>query len=85
MLVLFENRSLSTICLVGSTMASLVRQVLRRRGWKGFVKPNPWWAEHQPEEQRISYKIATDMDSPSPDSRRGIPIRTTDCSMLGRC
>lgn len=75
-LVLFENRSLDN--LLGH-----LYQPGEVDSWNGVIgkdlsNPVPDWAEHKPDgEQRIHYTVATDMDSPNPDSGEEYPHTNT--------
>jgi phospholipase C len=64
--VLFENRSLDNVLgrLYGPDDAKTFEGVLD----KDLSNPIPEWAEHGADRLAVPYGIATDMDSPNPDS-----------------
>lgn len=75
-LVLFENRSLDNLLghLYEPGEVASFEGVVN----KEFSNPVPEWAEHQPDgEPRIAYQVATDMDSPNPDSGEEYPHTNT--------
>lgn len=75
-LVLFENRSLDN--LLGRLYQPGEGKSFNGVIGKDLSNPVPDWAEHKPDgEQRIAYKIATDMDSPCPDSGEEYPHTNT--------
>ena len=65
-LVLFENRSLDNVLghLYGPEDGKTFEGVIG----KGLTNPIPEWAEHGAERKVVPYTVATDMDSPNPDS-----------------
>ena len=64
--VLFENRSLDNVLghLYGPGDGKNFDGVIG----KDLSNPIPAWAEHGAERKVVPYTIATDMDSPNPDS-----------------
>ena len=64
--VLFENRSLDNVLgrLYGPSDGKSFDGVIG----KDLSNPIPTWAEHGAERKEVPYTIATDMDSPNPDS-----------------
>jgi phospholipase C len=64
--VLFENRSLDNLLgrLYGPGDGKTFEGVIG----KGLSNPIPEWAEHGADRKMVPYGIATDMDSPNPDS-----------------
>jgi phospholipase C len=64
--VLFENRSLDNVLghLYGPGDGRNFDGVIG----KGLSNPIPAWAEHGAERKVVPYTVATDMDSPNPDS-----------------
>jgi phospholipase C len=64
--VLFENRSLDNV--LGHLYGPEDRKDFDGVVGKGLSNPIPAWAEHGAERQVVPYAVATDMDSPNPDS-----------------
>jgi phospholipase C len=64
--VLFENRSLDNVLghLYGPGDGKTFEGVIG----KSLSNPIPDWAEHGAEKRVVPYRVATDMDSPNPDS-----------------
>ena len=64
--VLFENRSLDNVLghLYGLGDGKNFDGVIG----KNLSNPIPAWAEHRAEHTVVPYTVATDMDSPNPDS-----------------
>jgi phospholipase C len=64
--VLFENRSLDNVLgrLYGPSDGKTFEGVIG----KELSNPIPEWAEHGSERKTVPYTVATDMDSPNPDS-----------------
>ena len=64
--VLFENRSLDNVLghLYGPEDGKTFDGVIG----KDLSNPIPEWAEHGAERKVVPYTVATDMDSPNPDS-----------------
>jgi phospholipase C len=64
--VLFENRSLDNVLgrLYGPEDGKTFEGVVG----KGLTNPIPEWAEHGADRKVVPYTVATDMDSPNPDS-----------------
>jgi phospholipase C len=64
--VLFENRSLDNVLghLYGPEDGKSFEGVIG----KDLSNPIPEWAEHGAERKTVPYTVATDMDSPNPDS-----------------
>jgi len=64
--VLFENRSLDNVLghLYGPEDGKTFDGVIG----KGLTNPIPHWAEHGSDQKVVPYTVATDMDSPDPDS-----------------
>jgi phospholipase C len=65
-LVLFENRSLDNVLghLYGPEDGKTFEGVIG----KNLSNPIPSWAEHGADRKVVPYTVATDMDSPNPDS-----------------
>src|SRR6185437_7578976 len=65
-LVLFENRSLDNLLgrLYGPEDGKSFEGVVG----KDLSNPIPSWAEHGADRKVVPYTVATDMDSPNPDS-----------------
>jgi phospholipase C len=65
-LVLFENRSLDNVLghLYGPDDGKTFEGVIG----KELSNPIPSWAEHGADRKVVPYAVATDMDSPDPDS-----------------
>ncbi len=64
--VLFENRSLDN--LLGRLYGPEDGKVFDGVIGKGLSNPIPAWAEHGADQKSVPYRVATDMDSPNPDS-----------------
>ncbi len=66
MVVLFENRSLDNVLgrLYGPADGKNFDGVIG----KDLSNPIPAWAEHGADRNAVPYRVATDMDSPNPDS-----------------
>jgi phospholipase C len=66
--VLFENRSLDNVLghLYGPDDGKTFEGVIG----KDLSNPIPEWAEHGADRKVVPYTVATDMDSPNPDSGR---------------
>ena len=64
--VLFENRSLDNVLgrLYGPGDGKTFEGVIG----KDLTNPIPEWAEHGADRKVVPYTVATDMDSPNPDS-----------------
>ena len=64
--VLFENRSLDNVLgrLYGPEDGKTFEGVIG----KDLTNPIPEWAEHGADRKVVPYTVATDMDSPNPDS-----------------
>src|SRR6476659_2600874 len=64
--VLFENRSLDNVLghLYGPEDGKTFEGVIG----KNLSNPIPEWAEHGADRKAVPYGVATDMDSPNPDS-----------------
>ena len=73
--VLFENRSLDNVLgrLYGPGDGKTFEGVLG----KDLSNPIPDWAEHGAERKVVPYTVATDMDSPNPDSGEEYPHTNT--------
>ncbi len=73
--VLFENRSLDNVLgrLYGPEAGKVFEGVLGR----DLSNPIPSWAEHGADRQVVPYGVATDMDSPNPDSGEEYPHTNT--------
>ena len=69
--VLFENRSLDNVLgrLYGPEDGKTFEGVIG----KDLSNPIPEWAEHGAERKVVPYTVATDMDSPNPDSGEEYP------------
>jgi phospholipase C len=64
--VVFENRSLDNVLgrLYGPGDGKIFEGVLG----KDLTNPIPEWAEHGADRKVVPYTVATDMDSPNPDT-----------------
>jgi phospholipase C len=64
--VMFENRSLDNVLghLYGPEDGKTFEGVIG----KNLTNPIPDWAEHGADRKVVPYTVATDMDSPNPDS-----------------
>ena len=73
--VLFENRSLDNVLghLYGPGDGKTFEGVIG----KGLSNPIPEWAEDGAERKVVPYTVATDMDSPNPDSGEEYPHTNT--------
>ena len=73
--VLFENRSLDNVLgrLYGPGDGKTFEGVLG----KDLSNPIPAWAEHGADRKVVPYTVATDMDSPNPDSGEEYPHTNT--------
>jgi phospholipase C len=73
--VLFENRSLDNVLghLYGPEDGKTFEGVIG----KDLSNPIPEWAEHGAERKVVPYTVATDMDSPNPDSGEEYPHTST--------
>ena len=73
--VLFENRSLDNLLghLYGPGDGKTFEGVIG----KNLSNPIPGWAEHGAERKVVPYTVATDMDSPNPDSGEEYPHTNT--------
>jgi len=73
--VLFENRSLDNVLghLYGPEDGKTFEGVIG----KDLTNPIPEWAEHGAEHKVVPYTVATDMDSPNPDSGEEYPHTNT--------
>src|ERR1700735_5466686 len=73
--VLFENRSLDNVLgrLYGPEDGKTFEGVIG----KDLSNPIPEWAEHGAERNTVPYTVATDMDSPNPDSGEEYPHTNT--------
>ena len=73
--VLFENRSLDNVLgrLYGPGDGKTFEGVIG----KDLSNPIPEWAEHGAERKVVPYTVATDMDSPNPDSGEEYPHTNT--------
>src|SRR5947207_3254975 len=73
--VLFENRSLDNVLgrLYGPDDDKTFDGVLG----KDLSNPIPGWAEHGADRKVVPYTVATDMDSPNPDSGEEYPHTNT--------
>ena len=64
--VLFENRSLDNV--LGRLYGPGDDKVFEGVIGKELSNPIPAWAEHGADRKVVPYTVATDMDSPNPDS-----------------
>ena len=64
--VLFENRSLDNV--LGRLYGPQDNKTFDGVAGKDLSNPIPEWAEHGAERKVVPYTVATDMDSPNPDS-----------------
>src|ERR1700733_11921955 len=73
--VVFENRSLDNVLgrLYGPGDGKSFEGVLG----KDLTNPIPEWAEHGADRKVVPYTVATDMDSPNPDSGEEYPHTNT--------
>jgi phospholipase C len=73
--VLFENRSLDNVLghLYGPDDGKSFDGVIG----KNLSNPIPGWAEHGADKKVVPYTVATDMDSPNPDSGEEYPHTNT--------
>ena len=73
--VVFENRSLDNVLgrLYGPEDGKTFEGVIG----KDLSNPIPEWAEHGAERKVVPYTVATDMDSPNPDSGEEYPHTNT--------
>jgi len=73
--VLFENRSLDNVLghLYGPEDGKVFDGVIG----KNLSNPIPAWAEYGAERKIVPYRVATDMDSPNPDSGEEYPHTNT--------
>ena len=73
--VMFENRSLDNVLghLYGPEDGKTFEGVIG----KNLSNPIPEWAEHGAERKVVPYTVATDMDSPNPDSGEEYPHTNT--------
>jgi phospholipase C len=73
--VLFENRSLDNVLrrLYGPGDGKTFEGVTG----KDLTNPIPEWAEHGADRKVVPYAVATDMDSPNPDSGEEYPHTNT--------
>ena len=73
--VMFENRSLDNVLgqLYGPDDGKIFEGVIG----KDLSNPIPEWAEHGAERKVVPYTVATDMDSPNPDSGEEYPHTNT--------
>ena len=73
--VVFENRSLDNVLgrLYGPGDGKAFEGVLG----KDLTNPIPAWAEHGADRKVVPYRVATDMDSPNPDSGEEYPHTNT--------
>ena len=73
--VVFENRSLDNLLgrLYGPEDGKTVEGVIG----KDLSNPIPEWAEHGADRGVVPYTVATDMDSPNPDTGEEYPHTNT--------
>ena len=73
--VVFENRSLDNVLgrLYGPGDGKSFEGVIG----KDLTNPIPEWAEHGADRKVVPYTVATDMDSPNPDSGEEYPHTNT--------
>ena len=64
--VMFENRSLDNV--LGHLYGPEDGKTFEGVKGKDLSNPIPEWAEHGADRKVVPYKVATDMDSPNPDS-----------------
>ena len=64
--VLFENRSFDN--LLGRLYEPGDSKTFEGVIGKQLSNPIPEWAEHEADRKEVPYEVATDMDSPNPDS-----------------
>ena len=76
--VVFENRSLDNVLgrLYGPGDGKTFDGVIG----KDLTNPIPEWAEHGADRKVVPYTVATDMDSPNPDTGRSISTPTPSCT-----
>ena len=73
--VLFENRSLDN--LLGRLYGPGDGKTFEGVVGKDLTNPIPEWAEHGADRKVVPYTVATDMDSPNPDSGEEYPHTST--------
>jgi hypothetical protein len=75
--VVFENRSLDNLLgrLYGPGDGKTFEGVIG----KDLTNPIPEWAEHDADRKVVPYTVATDMDSPNPDTGEEYPHTNTSC------
>jgi phospholipase C len=73
--VLFENRSLDN--MLGHLYGPDDNKTFEGVIGKNLSNPIPEWAEHGADRQVMPYGVATDMDSPNPDSGEEYPHTNT--------
>jgi phospholipase C len=80
--VVFENRSLDNVLgrLYGPGDGKTFGGVLG----KDLTNPIPEWAEHGADRKVVPYAVATDMDSPNPDTGE-VPPAASGRSRIRRC
>ena len=73
--VLFENRSLDNV--LGRLYGPGDGKTFDGVTGKDLTNPIPEWAEHGADRKVVPYTVATDMDSPNPDSGEEYPHTNT--------
>ena len=73
--VVFENRSLDNV--LGRLYAPGDGKTFEGVTGKDLTNPIPEWAEHGADRKVVPYAVATDMDSPNPDSGEEYPHTNT--------
>jgi hypothetical protein len=73
--VLFENRSLDNV--LGRLYRPGDGKTFEGVTGKDLTNPIPEWAEHGADRKVVPYAVATDMDSPNPDSGEEYPHTNT--------
>jgi phospholipase C len=69
--VLFENRSFDNV--LGRLYGPGDQNIFEGVVGKELSNPIPEWAEHGADRKVVPYGVATDMDSPNPDSGGVLP------------
>jgi phospholipase C len=73
--VVFENRSLDNV--LGRLYGPGDGKTFEGVTGKDLTNPIPEWAEHGADRKVVPYTVATDMDSPNPDSGEEYPHTNT--------
>jgi phospholipase C len=76
--VVFENRSLDNV--LGRLYGPGDGKTFDGVTGKDLTNPIPEWAEHGADRKVVPYTVATDMDSPNPDTGRNTRTPTPSCT-----